>query len=235
MTRADDTLRWRELDRRHHLHPFTNPAELASGAAAAHHHPRRGLLAVGQRGQPHPRRHGRPVVRQRRLRPRRAGRGGAPPDDGAALLQHLLPVLDAGRDRARRAARRARAAGVRARVLHELGLGGQRHRGQARALLLEPDGPAAEEDDHRPRLRLPRRDPRDGEPVRARGDALRSRTCRCRASSTSRRLTGTPRAARSRPRSSGCRRRRRSSAAFSSSGRRPSPPSSASRSRVPAG
>jgi putrescine---pyruvate transaminase len=31
MTRADDTLRWRELDRRHHLHPFTNPAELASG------------------------------------------------------------------------------------------------------------------------------------------------------------------------------------------------------------
>ena len=32
MTRADDTLRWRELDRRHHLHPFTNPAELASGA-----------------------------------------------------------------------------------------------------------------------------------------------------------------------------------------------------------
>jgi len=24
-----DTLRWRELDRRHHLHPFTNPAELA--------------------------------------------------------------------------------------------------------------------------------------------------------------------------------------------------------------
>jgi putrescine aminotransferase len=32
MTRADDTLRWRELDRRHHLHPFTNPVELASGA-----------------------------------------------------------------------------------------------------------------------------------------------------------------------------------------------------------
>jgi adenosylmethionine-8-amino-7-oxononanoate aminotransferase len=32
MTRADDTLRWRELDRRHHLHPFTDPAELASGS-----------------------------------------------------------------------------------------------------------------------------------------------------------------------------------------------------------
>ena len=24
-----ETERWRELDRRHHLHPFTNPAELA--------------------------------------------------------------------------------------------------------------------------------------------------------------------------------------------------------------
>ncbi len=30
MTHADDTRRWRELDRRHHLHPFSNPAELAS-------------------------------------------------------------------------------------------------------------------------------------------------------------------------------------------------------------
>jgi putrescine---pyruvate transaminase len=29
MIGADDTRRWRELDRRHHLHPFTNPAELA--------------------------------------------------------------------------------------------------------------------------------------------------------------------------------------------------------------
>ncbi len=30
MTHADDTQRWRELDRRHHLHPFSNPAQLAS-------------------------------------------------------------------------------------------------------------------------------------------------------------------------------------------------------------
>ncbi len=30
MTPADDTQRWRELDRRHHLHPFSNPAQLAS-------------------------------------------------------------------------------------------------------------------------------------------------------------------------------------------------------------
>jgi putrescine---pyruvate transaminase len=30
MADDDDTLRWRELDRRHHLHPFSNPAELAS-------------------------------------------------------------------------------------------------------------------------------------------------------------------------------------------------------------
>ena len=29
LTGGDDTRRWRELDRRHHLHPFTNPAELA--------------------------------------------------------------------------------------------------------------------------------------------------------------------------------------------------------------
>ena len=29
MSGDDDTRRWRELDRRHHLHPFTNPAELA--------------------------------------------------------------------------------------------------------------------------------------------------------------------------------------------------------------
>jgi putrescine aminotransferase len=29
MSDADDTRRWRELDRRHHLHPFSDPAELA--------------------------------------------------------------------------------------------------------------------------------------------------------------------------------------------------------------
>jgi putrescine aminotransferase len=33
MSRTDDTLRWRELDRRHHLHPFTNAAELAGKGA----------------------------------------------------------------------------------------------------------------------------------------------------------------------------------------------------------
>ncbi len=30
---TDDTERWRELDRRHHLHPFTDPAELARRGA----------------------------------------------------------------------------------------------------------------------------------------------------------------------------------------------------------
>ena len=29
MSGGDDTRRWRELDPRHHLHPFTTPAELA--------------------------------------------------------------------------------------------------------------------------------------------------------------------------------------------------------------
>jgi putrescine aminotransferase len=31
LTPGEDTRRWRELDRRHHLHPFTNPSELAGG------------------------------------------------------------------------------------------------------------------------------------------------------------------------------------------------------------
>ncbi len=30
MTAASDTLRWRQLDGRHHLHPFTDHADLAA-------------------------------------------------------------------------------------------------------------------------------------------------------------------------------------------------------------
>jgi putrescine aminotransferase len=32
MTDRPETSRWRELDRRHHLHPFTNHADLATRA-----------------------------------------------------------------------------------------------------------------------------------------------------------------------------------------------------------
>ena len=93
-----DTARWRELDARHHL-----PIHRSGGArrqGRAGHHARRGLLAVGQRGQPHPGWHGGPVVRERRLWPGRAGRGGAAPDGDPAVLQHLLPVHDGASHRA---------------------------------------------------------------------------------------------------------------------------------------
>ncbi len=137
----------------------------AGGQGRAGHHARRRLLAVGQRGQPHPGWHVGPVVRERRLRPCRAGRGGAAPDGDPAVLQHLFPMHDAGPDRAGGAAGGDRAR-VRPGVLRELRLRGQRHGGQAGPVFLEAAWPAAKADHDRAHLRLPRRDARRRQPVR---------------------------------------------------------------------
>ena len=100
-------------------------APQAARAAAARHRLRQGLDR-GRRRRPRvPRRHGRALVREHRLRAHRAGRGGGRPDASSRLLP-------AHRDEpARRRARREgeRAAGRRQpRLLRQLGLGGQRGR-----------------------------------------------------------------------------------------------------------
>ena len=124
---------------------------------ADHHRAGRRRLGHGRRRQPLPGRPERPVVRQRRLRPRAARAGGR-----GAADQARLPPADArprARDRARREARRA--AGRQPRLLlRELGLGGQRARLQARPPVPPAARRAAPLQDHRPLPRLPRLDAR---------------------------------------------------------------------------
>ena len=99
-----------------------------------------------------------PVVRQRRLRPAGADRRGDAADEGAAVLQHLLPDRHAAGDRTGRAAGRGDAAAVPACVLLRLGLGRQRHHRAHGAPLLGHPGPARAPGHHQPQQRLPRLD-----------------------------------------------------------------------------
>ena len=78
----------RDMDRRHHPHPFTDAKGVRVIARAE------GVHMWTARGSPRARRHGGPAVRERRLRPQGAGRGRPQADAGAALRQHLLPHLD---------------------------------------------------------------------------------------------------------------------------------------------
>ncbi len=77
-----------------------------------------------------------PVVRVAGLRLRAAGQGRLRADARARLLPPLSPPLQRARHRARREAARDRAGADGARRLPVLGLGGQRHRHQARLVLL---------------------------------------------------------------------------------------------------
>ena len=113
----------------------------------------------------------RHVVRQLRLQRERIG--GC--RDRAVPRPALLPLADRQDDRAHGAPCRA-AQGVHARtdgagLLRQLGLGGQRHAGQARLVLPQRHRQAGEEEDHLPLHGLPRRDLRGRERHRHPADA----------------------------------------------------------------
>ena len=97
-----------QIDAAHHLHPFTDHKELRDAGSRMITRAD-GPVHLRFRGQRDPRRHGRPVVRQRRLWPRRAGRSRLRADEGTALLQLLLQMLDADAGAAGQEARRNRA------------------------------------------------------------------------------------------------------------------------------
>ncbi len=106
------------------------------------------------------------MVHPGRSRARAAGADRLRPDPHPRLLQRLLPVRHAARDRARRQARRTPAAGHGPAPLREFGLRGQRHGGEVGLVLLEPAGQAEQEAVHQPQPRLPRRRPGLGQPHR---------------------------------------------------------------------
>ncbi len=133
-----------------------SPTSRSSAQRQPRHHAGRGHLPVGFRRQPHPRRHGGPVVRQRRLRPQGTGRCRLRADAATALLQQLLPDHAPAGDRAGRAAGGGDARRPQPRVLHRLRLRGQRHRGAHGASLLGVAGRARQDHHHQPGKRLSR-------------------------------------------------------------------------------
>ena len=115
------------------------------------------------------------MVRLARLRLRAARQGRLRADARARLLPPLSPPLERARHPAGREAARDRAGADGARDLPVLGLGGQRHRHQARLVLLERGRPAAAHQDHRPPDGLSRQHLRGGQPVRQARHARRLR------------------------------------------------------------
>ena len=170
MTGQRTTREWQELDAAHHWHPFSDTKALnAEGSRVITR--AAGQPYLGQRRQPHPRRHGRPVVRQYRLWPQGAGRGRLPADAGPRLLQLLLQDHAPGRRRACGAHRRGRSAAHEPGVLHRLGLGIERHRPAPGPPLLGRDGPARAADGDQPLERLSRQHHGRRQPRRHEADA----------------------------------------------------------------
>ena len=229
-TIGSDTARWRELDARHHLHPFTDQAALAAKGVRVITRAE-GCWLWDSEGN-------RILDGMSGLWCVNVGYGRAELVEAARRQMATLPFYNtffqcttapAVELAARLAAIAPR---VRPRVLRQLRLRGQRHRGQAGPVFLEAAGPAAEADHDRAHLRLPRRDARRGEPVRPAQHApavrpaaagLRARACPL--------LVRRRRRAHAR-RNTGSRRRRPWSRRSWSSGRRRSARSSASRCRA---
>ena len=102
-----DIAELRRLDVAHHLPAQQDYRLIKRTRRQPDHHPRRGLHHLRRRRRRAAGRHGRPLVRAGRLRPRGAGQGGLRPDAGAALLQHLLQDRRAAHGAARGQGRRA--------------------------------------------------------------------------------------------------------------------------------
>ena len=150
------------------------PAQAPAGRPAGHR-ARRGLPRV-RRFRPRLHRGGRrAVVRLARLRLRAARQGRLRADAQARLLPSLSPPLERAGHRARREAARDRAGADGARRLPVLGLGGERHRHQARLVLLGRGRAAAAHQDHRAPDGLPRQHLRRRQPLGQAGHARRLR------------------------------------------------------------
>ena len=125
-----------DVDRKYVFHPFTAPRLHEAGG---------GLMIVRGSGctlwdtprQRVPGRDGRPLVRQRRLRPPRDRRGGRRPDRAPLLLPRVLVDGDRHPGAARRARHRPRAGADGEGVLRQQRLGRQRHLRQAHLVLQE--------------------------------------------------------------------------------------------------
>ena len=111
------------------------------------------------------------VVRLAGLRLGAARQGRLRADAQARLLPPLSPPLERAGHRARREASRDRARAHGARRLPMLGLGGERHRDQARLVLLGRGRPAAADQDHRAPNGLSRQHLRRRQPVGQAGHA----------------------------------------------------------------
>ena len=206
------------------------------GAGAAYHRGRRRHLRHRRQRQALYRGAGRPVVHVARLQRAQAGRGGGQADARNPLLPQLRPQDDAAGHRARRAADRDDAGADVEGVLHQLGLGGQRHPGQDDLVLQQRAGPARKEEDHLAAPGLPRRHRRRRQPHRPalRAERVR-RSHRQHHADANARIIGGSDGTQSPRRTSPPAWPTVSSNSSSTRGPRPSPPSSPSPCRAPAG
>ena len=160
--------------------PRLRQSRHAGEDAATGHHPRQGCLHHRRGGPRLHRRRRRYVVRQLRVQ-RERSRGCR---DRAVPGAALLPLADRQDDRAHGPTRGA-AQGVDPcadgqGLLRQLGLGGQRHAGQARLVLPQRHRQAGKEEDNLPLHGLPRRDLRRGQRHRHPADARGLRPARQR-------------------------------------------------------
>ncbi len=137
--------------RRGPIFPPSSGDQPACGAEGrpARHHARRGHLRLRRRGQPLSRGHGAACGAPRSASASERLAEAADPADARAALYHIFaanPERSAIELAERLIAHRA-GADVEG-VLRELGLGGQRHRDQARLVYQQRHRPAAEEEDH---------------------------------------------------------------------------------------
>ncbi len=191
-----------EIDRGDGL-PSVHRARKARGSRADGHG-QRPRLPLGRRaGARVPRCDGGTLVRQRRLRPQRDRRR----DRGSGPSTPVLPLVLLDGHELRRLCWRTdcsrwRRCSMSKSVLWKQRLRRQRHPGEAGLVLQQRAGAAGEEEDHRPRSRVPRRHRRGGQSHRAGLACIATSTCRCRRSVTSPRPTASGRLLPGRPRRS---------------------------------
>ena len=162
-----------------HHQPPGAPQPGSAGAGA-----RRGRLRLRHRRQALHRGPRGPVVHGARLRQRRAGRGRARADAAPLLLAPVRRPQPRAGHRAGREDQGHVAGPDLQGVLHQLGLGGQRHADQDRLVLQQRDGAPEEEEDHLAPARLPRHHHRARPACRGSRCSTPTSTCRWRASST---------------------------------------------------
>ena len=148
------------------LHPTTNLLTHRSLGPLVLERARRHLCLRHRRQALH-RGFGGPVVHGARVRQRRAGRDRARADVAPVLLASVRRAQPRAGDRAGREDQGDVAGAGLQGVLHQLGLGGQRHADQDRLVLQQRARPAQAQEDHCPPARLSRHHGRHRQPVGA--------------------------------------------------------------------